>query len=888
MIKKLLYLPWLLLTGISYGQDYNYLGTFDSEGTPDYLTTPDVVSESTLKLVADALPEGYPVPDYNPHYISSGYDTDIILYEEAEVWVTFVAEGAGYKNVLGFFTYEAGSPPPTTPQPEDITIVFPNVSAKWSGGGLYAGDKVKIGRFPAGTAIGWVLFANGWRGKVTGGHWQVYSRPEYNPESDPTLQFHNVLLSDSENERIILGFEDIRRDYGSCDQDFNDALFYITASPYTALKTENLVRVEDRNDVSSGNDGGLESHGRLAQKIAKRTLKRRQTGSALNQQDLQVRYSAKSFNGNFARNGNLDTYFPETGMMGTEEARVSSPEDLLEITNADKVFSVDYYQGNERVAAALALNTLDGVYNHTKYICDRLNDAELTDVRTLELQGHRMVYTRMERAEGTEHTLAFAIREGISGYELFSTWNLSDYPQGDYMNFQVWGSSMGQVSTLVSHILQTLEADKPVITTQAPRIPEAFVRKGYYRDGALHLKIENPGRVSSLTIDGNLKRTELSAPENVSFTQVLSGNRVEWIEIPTGHLFDIGLRMTTGATGSADDLYLADGPWGIDLDTNRDEVPAWNIAQHKDSINSELKAIFGDSTYLVERGLEMSGKVEGTINVFRHLLAGDRSLDVSAYAYMSIELQQDRPIEISLITTEMKDWNDRLRLKVVPDSTAGRLEVAFSEFRDGSGNPRNFEQLTSIVFSVQGNYQEAEEFAFAVNGLALTTKSITEVGEETTAEDTTEESTEEETSEESTEAETAEAATEAESVSNDTSSDEATGAENQEETNETEQEAETASNPLSAPSALPELKQARTYPNPFESSFKLILPEATKELHVTLSNLRGQVVWKQKVRAGMADRIFEMVVPGLPSGVYVYRAFDFTNGQQYEGKVIRK
>jgi hypothetical protein len=66
----------------------------------------DIVSAEILQIIANSLLEGYPVPTYNPHYISSGYDTDIQLVEEAEVWLTFVGEGAAYKNVLGFYTYD--------------------------------------------------------------------------------------------------------------------------------------------------------------------------------------------------------------------------------------------------------------------------------------------------------------------------------------------------------------------------------------------------------------------------------------------------------------------------------------------------------------------------------------------------------------------------------------------------------------------------------------------------------------------------------------------------------------------------------------------------------------------------------------------------------------
>ncbi|MEL6651911.1 MAG: DUF4114 domain-containing protein, partial [Bacteroidota bacterium] len=177
---------------------YHYLGTYNSQGLPDYLVGKDPISQDFLEMVHKALPERAPVPQYNPDYLERKYDRDIKLKENAEVWVSFVAEGAGYKNVLGFYVYDTIAPPTTPPAKEDITIIFPNVSAKYSGGELEAGHKVKLGDFRAGQGIGWVLMANGWKnGTVTEGNWTLFSNPDFNPEKDRSLREHNVLLFDA-------------------------------------------------------------------------------------------------------------------------------------------------------------------------------------------------------------------------------------------------------------------------------------------------------------------------------------------------------------------------------------------------------------------------------------------------------------------------------------------------------------------------------------------------------------------------------------------------------------------------------------------------------------------------------------------------------------------
>ena len=89
-MKKTLLLV-LLTTLTSFAQDYQFLGSYNSQGTPLYLEPEnDVITNETMQLIENALPESYPVPDYNPQYISSGYGTDLILEDMADVFVTFV------------------------------------------------------------------------------------------------------------------------------------------------------------------------------------------------------------------------------------------------------------------------------------------------------------------------------------------------------------------------------------------------------------------------------------------------------------------------------------------------------------------------------------------------------------------------------------------------------------------------------------------------------------------------------------------------------------------------------------------------------------------------------------------------------------------------------
>jgi len=237
----------------------NLMGTYNSLGVPDYLeAVGDDVSPEMLTDINNALPERRPVPTYHPEYLYDINRQNLTLIADAEVWVTFVSEGAGYKNVLAYYTYHRDFPPQTIEDVESCSVIFPNVSFDGSGGGLYPGDKVYLGAFEEGTVIGWLLMRDGWKQtsqSVTEGRGILYSNKALNPEANPDHQQHVVLLKDMEREVYVISFEDLIRPGG--DNDFNDAIFYATVDPFDSVEQDGFPPL-DPDDTDTDGDGILD------------------------------------------------------------------------------------------------------------------------------------------------------------------------------------------------------------------------------------------------------------------------------------------------------------------------------------------------------------------------------------------------------------------------------------------------------------------------------------------------------------------------------------------------------------------------------------------------------------------------------------------------------
>lgn len=223
------------------GVKYSYMGNFDPiYGKPNYLIQNKGFDVKILKNIRKALRDQRSVPAHAPQYLSE-QSTSIELSKEAEVWVDFLLEGAGYTNALAYYTYETDNPPATVQELKNITIIFPNASIYYGGGSLRSGDRVFLGSFPANTTIGWVILTDAWKsGTTQKGINTFYSNTAWNPESQAKNRQHNVTLLDPQTQILVVGFEDLAReanhgDRFETDNDFEDMIFAVKVSPFAAV-----------------------------------------------------------------------------------------------------------------------------------------------------------------------------------------------------------------------------------------------------------------------------------------------------------------------------------------------------------------------------------------------------------------------------------------------------------------------------------------------------------------------------------------------------------------------------------------------------------------------------------------------------------------------------
>ena len=241
-----------------YPDEYKILGDWSESGKPTYLlpkaNTPDYILYN-IKETYSTVKNKY-ISIVHPEFLENNFSSDIILSKATKIKLVFVNSGAGYKNVVGYYTY----PKNETPEENKITkiIAFPNIT-RTDQASIFSRDQVELkywdgtqfqDEFPAGVAIGFFLQPNGFSNNngtienpVKGNAWNAtkYSSPNLNYQGEKRTI---ALLDAISTQMVTIGFEDGK------DNNFSDATFYLDIEQKDA--DENAPTPDDNVQTTFG------------------------------------------------------------------------------------------------------------------------------------------------------------------------------------------------------------------------------------------------------------------------------------------------------------------------------------------------------------------------------------------------------------------------------------------------------------------------------------------------------------------------------------------------------------------------------------------------------------------------------------------------------------
>ncbi|MDP5081955.1 MAG: T9SS type A sorting domain-containing protein [Winogradskyella sp.] len=446
--------------------------------------------------------------------------------------------------------------------------------------------------------------------------------------------------------------------------------------------------------TTGSNAGGLESNNRLSEQINKRNFNRAKTGFKFDRSRAPRLTKDASYAKRDADTGFILQDFIPLDVIGENEVIDASPTDLINITNATEIYGVDYMRNGVPVASILALKTENGVYEHTKYICDRLLGAELIQVSTIDINGQSFIKSIIKNVDGTfEFVLSLSAKviNNEANFSVESHWNLDQYEENvTFYNFQIWSNTIDNLYSLGEEVLNLLNIEKSITEYNNSTPPTVFVRKGQYINGGLDLQIVNTNATQSVTLDAGFRATETEAFETLSSTINLNGY-ITNVTVNTGNLFDIGFRIGDGIA-TPDDLFMSDGPWGID-----DTQPDTTVSLYEVTTND---FDFDSTDFPIERNVNLRGVTSSYLATYRALTPRFKAADLTDYNSFKFSALGTGTLEITFVKQSITNWDEQYKTTIALTNKLQDFMLPVSELSASNGTEAVLDDVVTIVFTM--------------------------------------------------------------------------------------------------------------------------------------------------------------------------------------------
>lgn len=451
--------------------------------------------------------------------------------------------------------------------------------------------------------------------------------------------------------------------------------------------------------VGGGGGGGVESKSlgdAIAYRVFNRAVKSEQGPvdySKLPIPDQYNRYAGASV-GTALK---LQDILP-TKLSNGYKSFVSTPNDIISITNAKEILSIDFVSNNVSKAVAFGTRTVGQVYDHTKAICDRLKGFELISLKKINVKGYELVQYNLKNNNGEiEYATSFIIgaESGRNNYTIQSNWLNKDYTLEEMMyNIQLWGGSPSLVIEMATDIITRLNTGLPVVAIpNTAGLPGAYFTAGKRSDENVTLTLQNNLSATTGYFEISDRANEQSTSlvkRTIPFTAKANG--LTSISIPTNDLFESTINLYINGK-LEDQVFMADGAWGVDYNTNTTSLKKFVVT------NSNTPKVKDE--FSVFRNAEIAGTTPDYITVYKLLRAGGTPQDLSSYKSLKFTATGNAPVVITLVKQSIKNWDDQYNFQLPISNETKEYAIGLEDFKSTAfSSTIDLKDISSIIITI--------------------------------------------------------------------------------------------------------------------------------------------------------------------------------------------
>jgi len=455
----------------------------------------------------------------------------------------------------------------------------------------------------------------------------------------------------------------------------------------------------NNGSVTSGGSGGVESKS-LGDVISKRLYGNAYNSiteiNGYNNLPTFIKNSGAVVNGGAAIR--LYDLFPAKAL-NTTKAYITTPNDIINFTNALEVLSVDYRDSFNTKAVAFGTKTLGEVYSHTKPICDRLKEGQLLSVGKINIEGFELLTSTIKQRTGeTEYCINFTVGQkiGRSSISIQSNWLTDNTIKEDTMyNFQLWAANYNTVLTMAKDVIvkvKSIQTIQPTLSN-ANDLPKIFVESVKREKTNIILIINNPTNSTSCSFKVDEKLNENSIVYSKLINLTLKANSKNTVTIPVSDSYEGNLYLYHN--GIVNDLvYMSDGAWNIDYDQANTSIKQFNTSNGNFSNDANEYPLFrkvsiqaSTKNYLTAYKLVKGGGLERNFNDYKSMKFKAAALGISN-------------LKITIVKKGITEWSNQYSYTTAVTGSETDYVISLSKFVSKSIlTPIDLSDVTAINFS---------------------------------------------------------------------------------------------------------------------------------------------------------------------------------------------
>jgi hypothetical protein len=451
--------------------------------------------------------------------------------------------------------------------------------------------------------------------------------------------------------------------------------------------------------VTTGNEGGLESKS-IGSALAERAFNNVMIGKP-----EQMQYALQSLlSDQYALRLNgltVRDFMPDQQVLGNGfSGYITSPVDILNFTNAREVISVDYVEAGMNKAVAFCTKTFNGIYTHTKPVCDRLKGAELLAIDTIRSDNFSFLRYHLKPINGlTEYAVSFSagFTNQSQHFTLQSEWMTDSYAAQDTMlNFQLWSASKNLLQIMLKNVLKKLATTMPIQQSGMVKKPVTYITKAQ-RDANnqmnLMLTITNNTAVTAATIVISGKANEQTTTvTSHTYSVALTANGVSTITVPVKDMAETEIRLKIN--GAIEDfVYSNDGTWNV-YKTPSTIISSYVISN--DTVKSK------QNEFRLFRNISIKAKTSDYVTVYKMVKGGGIAADLTAFSTFKFNASGTGKMRIRLIKKSITNYSEQYEYVQTLTPELKEYSINTDQFKsNGNSAPISLKDIVIVSFTYE-------------------------------------------------------------------------------------------------------------------------------------------------------------------------------------------